>query len=569
MVSGLAELERAGLCHGDLSASGLTIRPDGQIVLPQPGLRSALREHEGYPFADLPPEDYDYLAPERVADGAPATRAGDIYACACLWWHLLCGRPPIPGGDALTKLRAIPQTQIADVRTLAPDTPTALAEAIAAAARRDPAARPDSIDWLAELLGPGNGRGNVLLRRDLRRHVANASTWGDRAPRAPGNRAAAWLIVAVIGAGAIAAALWSRNPPPPNSSAPHSIAAPQRAADPQAPIVEQVYASPPPQARVDQDLVLGSAQLVTLKDRALRPGQTVRAERGRRATVAVPRTGIRIQQDDLRFEDLDFVLEDSLPPPKHDAERLAALVQLETPRAEFRGCTFSVPPGTEPLPVAIAWTHPQTARPNALALPAGLIVLGDCVFRGTKAGIACRTQGPLALRFANTLCLSPGPLVWLDHVPRTDEPVRIALASVTLRSSGPLVQCRCDRIESPPGRLTIEAQRSVFAPASNNPLLSFVGDAAPQSLLAHLDWSGEGSLVTPETPFAQWQLPDGSAQAMEDRAAAIAGLVRSSLRFAGGESEAPAASRVLEWQAPLSSPDPPGVNPGSLPLPKP
>ena len=57
-------------------------------------------------FADLLPEAYDYLAPERVTLGEPPNVSSDIYACGCVWWQMLCGRPPLGGGDSLTKLHA-------------------------------------------------------------------------------------------------------------------------------------------------------------------------------------------------------------------------------------------------------------------------------------------------------------------------------------------------------------------------------------------------------------------------------------------------------------------------------
>jgi len=94
MLSRLLELERIGVVHGDLSAAGLLIDRAGQVQLPLAGVRGVVRPHEGYSFADLPPEGYDYLAPERIAAGTPPNMASDIYACGCLWWHLLTGRPP-------------------------------------------------------------------------------------------------------------------------------------------------------------------------------------------------------------------------------------------------------------------------------------------------------------------------------------------------------------------------------------------------------------------------------------------------------------------------------------------
>ena len=136
MVEGLSTLEKAGLCHGDVAAQSLLLTAAGQVVLLQPGLRAILRPEEGYAHADLQPEAYDYLRPSSVARGGPPDRAGDLFACGCLWWHLLCGRPPLAGGDSLTKLRAAHEASIVDVRRFAPETPEPLG-AIAACVQRD------------------------------------------------------------------------------------------------------------------------------------------------------------------------------------------------------------------------------------------------------------------------------------------------------------------------------------------------------------------------------------------------------------------------------------------------
>ncbi|HWC89339.1 MAG TPA: hypothetical protein VG433_06785, partial [Pirellulales bacterium] len=45
----------------------------------------------------------------------------------------------------------------------------------------------------------------------------------------------------------------------------------------------------------------------------------------------------------------------------------------------------------------------------------------------------------------------------------------------------------------------------------------------------------------------------------------VAGLVRSPLGFAGDRERGAEASRVVRWQVPLQSPDPPGILEGRLP----
>ena len=120
MAVALATLESAKIVHGDIDAQGLLLGAEGDAMLLEPGLRGIVRPAEGYAHAELPPEAYEYLAPERVADGGPPTPAADFYACGCLWWSMLCGRAALTGGDSLSKLQAAHSARIVDARRFAP-----------------------------------------------------------------------------------------------------------------------------------------------------------------------------------------------------------------------------------------------------------------------------------------------------------------------------------------------------------------------------------------------------------------------------------------------------------------
>jgi serine/threonine-protein kinase len=111
----------------------------------------------------LPPEAFDYLAPERVAAGTPPSAASDAYACGCVWWHLLCGRPPLAGGDSLAKLRAAQAGEIHDLRRFAPEVPGPLEAAISACIQREPGRRPESMARLAATLGSSTRSGRNAL----------------------------------------------------------------------------------------------------------------------------------------------------------------------------------------------------------------------------------------------------------------------------------------------------------------------------------------------------------------------------------------------------------------------
>ena len=102
-------------------------------------------------------------------------------------------------------------------------------------------------------------------------------------------------------------------------------------------------------------------------------------------------------------------------------------------------------------------------------------------------------------------------------------------------------------------------------PAADTPLLRFRGRQPPARLLENTQWTGQGSLVGPKTPIAAWYPPEGAGQILDDSAVSIEGLVRSEVGFAGNAQSEAAASRIIRWQVPLHSPEPPGLDPDTLP----
>ena len=209
MLATLVELETIGVCHSDVSTSSLLLTDAGDVVLAMAGLRGILRPEEGYAYADLLPEAFDSLAPERIASGTPPNVAGDIYACGCVWWQMLCGRPPLPGGNSLTKLRAAQAGAICEVRRYAPDVPPPLAAAISACVEVEPSRRPESMARLAAMLGTPTRDGKGALADCLARSGRPMVHWTTavRSIRRS-NRTPLWLAAAACCLATIVAVLW-------------------------------------------------------------------------------------------------------------------------------------------------------------------------------------------------------------------------------------------------------------------------------------------------------------------------------------------------------------------------
>jgi eukaryotic-like serine/threonine-protein kinase len=616
MMPALAVIEQAGFCHGDLRAATLLLEADPreERVGPRlafPGLRAAVRPREGYTLADLPPEAFDGLAPERVRDGLPPTTSSDVYACGCLWWHLLTGRDPLPGGDGLTKLQATEKGTIRDLRTLAPDAPGALLAAVRECTQVMPEKRPRTMAELAALVGlpPEASR----LRREMGRALARMTPrLAPAEPRGAGRRRIVWwfagvaaaivvgvvLLVWAVGHGREAASRTAG--PGPSKDAQVSISGERPDVPPSVAKSEPhpsgsgaaARSTPPlPDGRGSEesargsgkagrgaeetgqrsekpggklspvaDLVLGAdgARLEAVEHLSLRPGQRVHGLKGKRVTVSVGRKGLVVDVPGVVFENIDFVWQQA---GEHGpGEPTPAILVLEESRMGLSECTFR---STDSVVDAVRWVYPVDSRRAAVALVNGQIDVESCVFRGVTTAIHCRTRGALAIRMSNVLHLGVGALVRLASGPGPDEPVFLALDRTTLRGSGPLAQFDSPESGSA-GKIAIESTACVLAPRAGQPLLVFSGTRADDEVLKRVTWTGQGSLVTPGPAIAARPSASGQAESLPEDAIAIEGLVRSEVEFAGPAEGATANSRAIRWLAPLSSDSPPGADVSKL-----
>ena len=386
MVAGLVALEQRGLCHGDLSVAGLMLTQHGGVALLQPGLRGILRPEEGYAHADLRPEAYDTLAPERVADGARPTVLSDVYACGCVWWHLLCGRPPLGGGDSLSRLRAAQAAAVGDFRQWTYDVPEVLAKAVAACLQRDPRRRPESMARLAAMLGPPSWRGRRSAARCFDGFVDHQAPWIRPAGHDARRKRRAQLLttsaVVLIGLAAVAWPVWRSLNRGPVAASPLALASPAADAvdvnvgqvgnlphvsgdarsgkrdsipavqdDQVSPARFETAATQPDDPMV---LTLPSDRPVKAESLRLKAGQCVRAAPGKLATLLVPPGGMTVAVDRIRFESIDFLQQQPATPGEADSSP-PAMVCVSAARAEFHHCSFRTAVGSWALPTAIRW----------------------------------------------------------------------------------------------------------------------------------------------------------------------------------------------------------------------
>jgi eukaryotic-like serine/threonine-protein kinase len=146
---GLEAAHEAGVIHRDLKPSNVLIGERGAVKLIDFGLATTLVGDNLTATGAILGTPH-YMAPEQVR-GKPVDARSDIYALGALAYHLVTGRPPFAGENAI----AIGFAHISETpespRVLRKDCPPKLEAAIMAALAKNPADRPASAKAFIDL----------------------------------------------------------------------------------------------------------------------------------------------------------------------------------------------------------------------------------------------------------------------------------------------------------------------------------------------------------------------------------------------------------------------------------
>lgn len=650
MTAELAALERFSLEHGDISAMSVRIHESGRVSLACLGLRSIVRPGEGYAHADLSPEAYDYLAPERISAGTAANAQSDLYACGCLWWLLLTGRPPLAGGDSLAKIKAAHAARITPLSRLAPETPALLMTVIDRLLQAEPHARGQSFSELAEVLGPAS----PAMREHLADCYRKLHPWTTtpavvqatpqrffnqpsqpKHPLLPSwlpsgwniswlSRKAAAISAATCGIAMLVLATWfcwpaSSSEKPdvlaklsdPRVDLPGLLAASEiengaslDEAKDDAPghhsgrvkVVSNDSTSPELVTTAEhivsermepvhdparsmkvvrqvlpiRELVLPSDRVVQATSLELHPGMRLAPAAGARARIQVPVGGWQIDVDELRLENIDFIL----PRASNVESDGQNFVVLKATSAQFHSCTFRVADSDASSPArssAIHWIGAQRAESIDRLPPAGHLLLANCLLANIHTGVDCQLSGPMVLELDNVLFTAPreaansGSLWRIDHAPASEDIFVLRMNACTVRDAMSLVDIYCAELPSDPGKMKLETIDCVFSLRSTGALLRMIGPYRPDRLVRSVSWGGRGSLLPIQGRFGLWYDAQGAPHPIDDTGVEIDGLVRGGVEFAGQGSSQPQDSVLTHWAAPLIGDARPGVRVSALP----
>ena len=142
ICTGLEAAHQAGVVHRDLKPSNILVGERGTVKIIDFGLATTA-VGDGLTATGAILGTPHYMAPEQVR-GKPVDARTDIYALGALAYHLVCGRPPFSGDNAIAIGFAHLSEPPPPPRQLRKDVPANLEAAILAALAKSPDDRPSS-----------------------------------------------------------------------------------------------------------------------------------------------------------------------------------------------------------------------------------------------------------------------------------------------------------------------------------------------------------------------------------------------------------------------------------------
>lgn len=581
ILDALATLEKRNLIHGDIRPWNVRLTPKGTVVLVDTGVEPILSP-ELTIHASLPPRCYDGISPELIGTGQSPNCQSDLYAVGCLLWELLAGRPPFTTGDPLAKLACHQTKTIPDVRTWAPETPKAVADALLKLTASNTNQRPSSMHE-AQKIWPAKSQSSHKLLQNF------TSSFQTRSPRSfagSGTKKTSPLsIIAVLifvlsGLSLTLLDEGARNQflkITSDISFSHQKVAETKAPTPPSDTILQSTSEthqrqliPPPNGNgiieLDSLNPYESTKITTVGPLTIRGVSEVPA------IIHVHGEALSIVAEQLTLENVILIDKSgSLRNETLSSEnsQVHSLLNVTAQSVFINSCFLTQLDGSQlknnKIPQsAIYWKtiDPHHRTGNRLEIKNTLFAVpGDAIHL---------SHIPQSLILNNCLNISSRSMVYLESPPEIDQQLSLTLKHLTLRNSGPLLLFNWMDQKTIPGSVQIEAQDCVFD-ITNSAMIQVSGYRPPENWLGTIGLIGEGSLASSEIRIACWQKSHN--QPLEDLDASkmlIEGVSTGKFKYAAPLSLRPADSVITEAQVARKSSLPPGVQAQKIPeLPSP
>src|SRR5439155_571211 len=169
-----------GILHRDLKPGNVLFDGTGKPFVSDFGLAKWLEREGGLTQTLAILGTPYYMAPEQATGSHSLPAATDIYSLGAIFFHLLTGRPPFRGENAMEVLRNAAERPAPRPRSLKPQIPADLETICLKCLEKNPAARYSSAVALADDLDRFLARRPILARRATL--LTHAARWTRRNP---------------------------------------------------------------------------------------------------------------------------------------------------------------------------------------------------------------------------------------------------------------------------------------------------------------------------------------------------------------------------------------------------
>jgi tRNA A-37 threonylcarbamoyl transferase component Bud32 len=166
---GLQHAHESGVVHRDVKPQNLILTPQGTIKVLDFGLAIAVDRDAAKTGQGVVMGTADYIAPEQATNSSAADARSDIYSLGCTLYRGLTGQVPFPDATPSEKIARHVGWQPKPVRDYRPEIPIGLASVVQKMMHKEPAARYQSAQAVAEALAPFGIGGESLQRRHRQR----------------------------------------------------------------------------------------------------------------------------------------------------------------------------------------------------------------------------------------------------------------------------------------------------------------------------------------------------------------------------------------------------------------
>ena len=157
VASALSYAHQQGIVHRDVKPSNVMVQPDpsgggpGRAILTDFGIARLAGSGTRITSTGLV-GTFDYMSPEQIRDAKDVDGRADIYSLGVMSFQVLTGRLPFQAGNAGALLIAHLQQPAPDPRTIRPELPEEVADALLKALEKDPDRRFETADAFARAL---------------------------------------------------------------------------------------------------------------------------------------------------------------------------------------------------------------------------------------------------------------------------------------------------------------------------------------------------------------------------------------------------------------------------------